>query len=352
MTEMNYQAKKDLYSVDKLFYTLYIDLNLTDTVYDDFPIYSLEKIKIDDFEHKNQLLKQFRNEIKFNLSKLHVNTQYSEEHASWSVFYTFKEILDQILSAVPEGYTPYYRGQAGDWTLQPTIFREGTSGYSNDFRKSYEHVYKNIAQKYPEDVAYFAPDDKKHQDDRAANLAELQHYGLGTPLIDISENPFISLLFMVDGYIRGNEPQLDVFFVRNNGKNTLFQQVMKKAQNRRIAAQKGAFLNFDRWDGNESEKVMPRLCIRLKYKPNLLKETDSSIFPDGENKNSSSYQEDLRNKALETAVNDIKNKLNSYYYRTEDLFPDFYMYLGIIKRKYSDDSNLKDNSKWYQVSDK
>ncbi|WP_368791277.1 hypothetical protein AB3Z09_04010 [Companilactobacillus farciminis] len=90
----------------------------------------------------------------------------------------------------------------------------------------------------------------------------------------------------------------------------------------------------------------------MKYKPNLLKETDNSTFPDGENKNGSSYQEDLRNKALETAVNDIKNKLNSYYYRTEDLFPDFYMYLGIIKRKYSDDSNLKDNSKWYQVSDK
>ncbi|GEO48255.1 FRG domain-containing protein [Companilactobacillus kimchii] len=353
MTELNYQAKKKLYDSKNLFDTMYVDFNLTDTVYDEFPIYLLDKIEVDAETHENVLLESFQSKLQRRLNKLHVEESYTEEHSSWSAFYALKEVIDQVSAIVPNEYTPYYRGQAGNWEIQPTIFRSGVSGYSDEFRENYEHIYKDIAQKYPEDVAYFLPDDKEHLDDRAANLAELQHYGLGTPLVDISENPFVSLLFMVDGYKgQGNEPQLDIFFVKNDGNNTLFQQVMKKVQNRRIAAQKGAFLNFDKWDVNtDHNNKIPRICLRLKYKAHNLNNNEDDDLPDGQDPFDSQIQNHNKNKALETAVNDIKEKLESYHYRTEDLFPDFYMYLGIVKHRYSGTKDFSKNSRWYQLND-
>ncbi|MEH1000669.1 hypothetical protein VT649_11125 (plasmid) [Limosilactobacillus reuteri] len=60
--------------------------------------------------------------------------------------------------------------------------------------------------------------------------------------------------------------------------------------------------------------------------------------------------ENKKNRVLQTAVSDIKSKLTTYHYRTEDLFPDFYMYLSVLRTQYSDTGKQR-KDKWYQVSD-
>lgn len=337
------------YSEENLFDTFHIDLEMRETSFDNNWIYLLQNISMDNPVSEVKILSDITVKLNKVIERLDVSVQYSDEHSSWSVFYAFKEIIDQIDECLPEGYRAYYRGQSGGWELLPTLFRTGVNGYSSEFRKNYDHIYKTISQKFPEDVIYYS---KNNMDQRATNLAELQHYGLGTPLIDISENPFISMLFMVDGYSgNGLEPQLDIFFVRDDGKNTLFQEVVKKEQNKRISVQKGAFLNFDKLsDKNLSGKdKIPRICIRLRYLENEFDQQEISDLPDGigETKEGSDIK---KNHVLQTAVRDIKDKLSSYHYKIEDLFPDFYMYLSVLKNKYSDDGNSK-KSKWYQVNE-
>lgn len=351
MERDKYQEFKDKYSETKLFDTYYIDLEMVETLFDDNWIYLLQKIALDSQEHDIEILSDIKKRLDVELNNLDVSFRYSSDHSSWSVFYALKEIIDQIEDCLPDGYKTYYRGQAGSWELLPTLFRIGNNGYSDDFRNNYDHIYKKISQKFPEDVTYF-PLDKENMDQRATNLAELQHYGLGTPLIDISENPFISLLFMVDGYANnGAEPQLDVFFVREDGKNSLFQEVVKKKQNKRISVQKGAFLNFDRLTDENlyGNSKIPRICIRLKYLEDKFDAQEISDLPGGSDETLDDT-ESKKNRVLQTAVSDIKNKLTTYHYRTEDLFPDFYMYLSVLKTQYSDTGKQR-KDKWYQVSD-
>lgn len=344
----NYQSKNELYIADRVFDTLSIDLCLTNTEFDDHLNYLLQEIRVDALKHEKEVLIKLQEQLK-QLESLGVDKQYSADHASWSVFYAFKEIIDQINEKKPNGYKTVYRGQPGNWELRPTLFRSGEQGYSDEFRRNYEHIYKSIAQRFPESVSYYAIE--SDLDKRAENLAELQHYGLGTPLVDVSANPFISLLFMVDGYSGGgNEPQLDIFFVRENGGNSLYQEVTKQAQNKRISVQKGAFLNFDKLnlDGLSGEKKIPRVCLRLKFVDNTFDKDSVEDLPDMSNANEGNREEKKGN-TLVLAVNDIKEKLNSYYYRSEDLYPDFYMYLGVLKNKYADVGEIK-TSKWYQLS--
>ncbi|MCT4486746.1 FRG domain-containing protein [Levilactobacillus parabrevis] len=344
----NYQSKQELYDAKKVFDTMNVDLQLTNTEFDGNLIYLLKQIKVDGESHKSELLKELQESLGPVFKSLEVDHAYTEDHSSWSVFYALKEIIDQISSRLEQGYKTVYRGQPGNWDLRPTLFRKGVTGYTDDFRRNYEQIYKSVAQKFPENVSYFSIHD--NLDKRAANLAELQHYGLGTPLIDVSSNPFISLLFMVDGYAnQGDEPQLDIFFVREDGQNSLYQEVVKREQNRRISVQKGAFLNFDKLDMNglSGESKIPRVCLRLQYVRSSLDSATAVNLPDGDLPVAQD-EERVKVNVLATAVNDIKSKLNSYYYRTEDLFPDFYMYLGVLKAKYADTGHV-DVNKWYQV---
>lgn len=296
--------------------------------------------------------------LESKLSKMLNNTDtqksYTVTHKSWSIFYAFKELIDLIQSSnaneLDEKYRLFYRGQAGGWELRPTIFRSGKRGYTDQFRNNYEQIYKSIARKFPERVKYILPE---NQDERAANLAELQHYGLGTPLIDITENPFIALLFMVEGYsskVDKPEPQLDVYFCRKDGKNMLFQEVKYAQNNPRIIAQKGAFLNFEKMDETllSGKRKIPRVCIRVKYVEAKLDDDDLRDLPDGAVEENRDGAGGIREAALITAVQDIQEKLESYFYKSEDLFPDFYMYLNALKQQYS---SIEDHSPWYQYTE-
>lgn len=341
MSSVDYQAKFDLYDEDKVFDTLYLDLEIAGTIFDNNKIYLLQGITVGAQNHATKVIKALESKLSGMLNNTDTQKSYTGTHKSWSIFYAFKELLDLIQSSnandLNEEYRLFYRGQAGSWELRPTIFRSGKSGYTDQFRNNYEQIYKSIARKFPERVKYVAPD---NQDERAANLAELQHYGLGTPLIDITENPFIALLFMVEGYsskVDKPEPQLDVYFCRKDGQNMLFQEVKYAQNNPRIIAQKGAFLNFEKMDETllSGKRKIPRVCIRVKYVEAELDDDDLRDLPDGAAVEDSASIEGIREAALTTAVQDIQEKLESYFYKSEDLFPDFYMYLNALKQQYS-----------------
>jgi len=137
----NYQSKNDLYKAENVFDTLNIDLKITNTEFDDNLIYLLKGIEVDSREHDSVLLKDLRSHLKKAFRQFEINHTYTEDHVSWSVFYTLKEIIDQINDWIPVGYKTVYRGQPGNWKLRPSLFRSGRGGYSNDFRRNYEQIY-------------------------------------------------------------------------------------------------------------------------------------------------------------------------------------------------------------------
>ncbi|WP_288531825.1 FRG domain-containing protein [uncultured Secundilactobacillus sp.] len=349
---MDYQKIFTEYDARKIFDTLTVDINLTATTFDDHKIYLLQEISVDRNDHTNELLKKLQQDVSKSVKSMDTATKVSDTHSSWSVFYALKELIDLIQSLSPAGYQAYFRGQAGSWELRPTMLRSGKHGYTDKFRENFEDIYKEISRKFPSEISYKTVD---QLEERAFNLAELQHYGLGTPLIDVTENPFIGMIFMVDGYSGTqdfSEPQLDIFFVGSEKKNKLFQRVVRSKDNPRITAQKGAFLNFEKLssDMDLGESVVPRISIRLRYvKPNIDEQVLSDL-PEGELGGLDSDEDRDKEVTLNSAVMDIQEKLDSFFYRSEDLFPDFYMYLRTVKKRYSVSDEVRKN-KWYEVDE-
>ncbi|WP_395322622.1 hypothetical protein [Levilactobacillus parabrevis] len=114
----NYQSKQELYDAKKVFDTMNVDLQLTNTEFDGNLIYLLKQIKVDGESHKSELLKELQESLGPVFKSLEVDHAYTEDHSSWSVFYALKEIIDQISSRLEQGYKTVYRGQPGNWDLR------------------------------------------------------------------------------------------------------------------------------------------------------------------------------------------------------------------------------------------
>lgn len=342
--KFDYISKKRSYSEEKVFDTLNIDINVGITHNDRDVIYAINDIEVSDNDYVSRVLRDIGKRVSQTVGQLDVKHPHSELRSSWSAFYAIKEIVDIIQQQVDRDYCLYFRGQTGNWALQPTLYREGISGYSDDFRAQYDKIYESIANKFPHEIKY-VPD--YASEERAANLAILQHYGLGTPLVDITENPFIAMLFMTNNYkyVKANgSPKFDVFFVRADGDNSLFQTVKEMDHNLRITVQKGAFLNFEKLDDDlvYGKKKLDRISINIKYDDNQFKD---DVFPDGGDEHADSNAEI----ALTTAMKDIESKLKTFHYVSSDLFPDFYKFLEMVKFKYSDEDSKE--SPWYRFGD-
>ncbi|MDR3241441.1 MAG: FRG domain-containing protein [Lactobacillaceae bacterium] len=331
--KIDYQQRKEKYDEKKIFDTLKININISLSTFCENMVYTVRDIVVEEGEqHQSRFLNISQSELTEAIRKLETDQNYSTQRLKWSSFYSFKEILDIISGCVrDEEYKIYYRGQSGNWPLKPTIFREGEGGYSDKFRINYESIFNLIMKKFPNNFQFTQSGDEK----RAENLAVLQHYGLGTPLVDITENPFIAMLFMSTGYKYDEqypEPRLDVFFVKEGSKdNKLFQDVEVNDHNKRVTAQKGAFLNFDKLEDTmviDDNVKIDRVSICLSY----VSDDYGNILLEDDQKDSSNDGK----QTLALALDDIRNKLYSYHYNEDDLFPDFDRYLSLTKRRYAD----------------
>lgn len=341
--KFDYRSKKENYDEDQVFDTLTIDILVGITNYDSDKFYVIKNISINNKTFESPLLPTLGVKVSDAIKALDIGTSHSKLRKSWSAFYTLKEIIDVIRELTPKGYRLYFRGQGGDWPLKPTLYRDGIGGYSDDFRAQYDKIYESVANKFPHEIEYVP---ESGNEKRASNLAILQHYGLGTPLVDITENPFIAMLFMTNNYRFVEDhcsPKFDIFFVREDGHNTLFQEVRSKDHNLRITVQKGAFLNFEKLDDDliYGKNKLDRISINLKYNDESY---DMKMLPDGSDDEASNNSEI----ALTTAVRDIDAKLKTFNYMSSDLFPDFYKYLEMLKIKYSYDT--EEEQPWYKFS--
>lgn len=219
---------------------------------------------------------------------------YKDSQNNWSIFYLLKELITELKL----NKFNYFRGQRESWDTIPGVFRKKQNKDGNDLYSKFEQVYKNIAQEFPEDLEYISLDQNKDADIRANQLAILQHYGLPTSLLDITENPYIAMLFMLSEEYPILDPQLEAYNINVDSKISIVSFVNKYRKNKRIKAQKGAFLNYEKlmytckiFNGivstNPGFSPIERVIIRLNF----------SI------ENSISYLKDLKNK-----INDSETK--------------------------------------------
>lgn len=282
-----------------------------------------------------------------------INLYRKERNEEWNIFYLYKELIQQLRHE-----NNYYRGQLHNWPMLPGILRNTTN---NELKNNFESLYKDIMYRYPNKINYYEPSGTLECIQlREQQLAYLQHYGMNTSLLDITENPYIALIFMItDSKNSFQCPTFEIYYIDRelHTKNNLYSRVKMLNSNQRIIAQKGAFLNFDKLalftqDNTHIEKI---LTIRITLKPEYPElEKLKKIYKEIEEKLKSSKVKsvDLMMEFLDTefAIQDkeryltkgflkmvkttIKNKLQEYHYNESDLFPDLFKYITYRQQEY------------------
>lgn len=333
-----------------------------------------KKLKITSLEFKgdNREIENTINEINSDIQRQEDNSKgyKCEEPNTWSVFYLLKELITALSSS---NYN-FYRGQGSNWATRPSIFRPlkliGDIEDEINFYEDFEKLYQQVSREYPDNIKYIELEHDELIDERADELATLQHYGLPTSLLDVTENPFIALLFMLESDEFSN-PQIE-FYKFNPQKDvddSLLTFTHKKNNNKRIKAQKGAFINYDKinrfikidgkeWNLSDRYRKIDRILVKIKldleeYRSYLdslqvdskeLKEEEElrkiikvekdKFFPE---EGSSATQEEIKknkNEIFENLRQELMKKLNEFHYFQRDLYPDFNDYLVHLKKKY------------------
>lgn len=326
-------------------------------------IFKIENIKIEIEEDYSTVKPDFYKitEIKYdgkdsNISEnikncnKQLQNHYNRDY-KWSLFYLYKELI-QILK--DKKYT-YYRGQGHNYELFPGILR---NDISDEYRKNFEQIYKELDLEFPNYIEYFEGKGE-NKDKRLYNLAKLQHYGLPTSLLDITSNPYIAMLFMLQSeYKYSNIPTLYCFKIDENNCK-LFDKSRKDVRNERIDAQHGAFLNFDKLYIDKKLSISPIEVIKIELHTNrdnidndIEKNQFFKMIIDKLIKNNSSnenfdFEEIIneREKELRTIIRnkermlrkvrvELIKKLEEYNYFEENLFPDFESKLKYTSNKY------------------
>lgn len=182
--------------------------------------------------------------------------------------------------------TNYYRGQSRNWKMKAGIIRDDVK---DEFLERFDSIYEDIAYQFPYIINY----DKFNNDNtseefkkREIDMAYLQHYGMRTSLVDITENPYIALLFLTTSNIF-KFATLDMFHIdiEKHSRENIFSKVKMLEKNKRIIAQKGAFFNFDKIVTIENDEIFKIPLVRIKLNYNLKNiENISAVIQDKETK--------------------------------------------------------------------
>lgn len=330
-------------------------------------IYKIEKIDIVSENRQNDRFTSEISKINEYLNISDNNIGYKNETNSWSLFYLIKEMITLFQK---QGYN-YYRGQNEDWDTVPGIFRNLKNSDGSNYYDEFEALYLNISREFPDNIKYI-PLSSETIDERADELSILQHYGLPTSLLDISENPYIAMLFML-GFGKIKKPQLEFYRINieEDIKRSLVSFVHKKGLNKRIRAQKGAFINFDKlvnfinFQKNEIKlegyKQIDRIILKIEFdRSGTLKYLKNQI--NNEDSESGLEQtETLSNKDLRELINlleineseqiidlyydliqkELLRKLKEFNYETNNLFPDFVDYLNYKSKEFKSPKKSK-----------
>lgn len=310
---------------------------------------------------------------KISLLKQEINDRVSSG-GRYNIFYLLKEIITYLQgNERNEGYEPrynYYRGQGRNWKTIPSLLRDMSDKDGKRYYEEFEGIYQKISREFPEDIKYYdLSEDLRNK--RFEQLSRLQHYELKTNLLDITENPFIAMLFMTQGD-KLDRPQLELYNIEKETK--FFQDGTKISSNKRIKAQKGAFINYekivecykeDKFEIDDEDRIN-RIILSIELDIDKTEEVwnsvASAIQKEGEDNFQSKYSDNVSgdveklnlyrdsiksNRQLnEDVLNfiflmykdirlDIKDKLGEYGYFYEELFPDLADYIRNISKKYN-----------------
>ncbi|MGO2989152.1 MAG: FRG domain-containing protein [Lactococcus cremoris] len=334
------------------------------------PVYKILKLE---YVGDNSGYKKIIDEINLYLRTNGKTNGYKNDNNHWGIFYLLKEL---ITAFQVQGFN-YFRGQRCSWETVPSIFRNLVNSDEKLFYTRFEYLYKTISQEFPDEIEYYEQSTESIEK-RSDQLAILQHYGLPTSLLDITENPYIAMLFMFssgDVYI----PQLEMYKIdlQNHVEKSIVSFVHKNGKNKRIKAQRGAFLNYDKLKNFVQlkkekflikdeylpiEKVVISLEVSKEKTIEYLNEEEAKITEDSENpsieiKNSSSNEMSQKNltnlknsfskdetiKSFYAYIQkQLTRKLSEYNYFSSELYPDFSDYISYKAQEFK--KNEKNNT--------
>ena len=281
----------------------------TDSVKNFSKVYYIDSLTVDG--NLSDKLNIFVERINKYLQNNGTGNGYKDSENNWSIFYLLKELITELKL----NKFNYFRGQRENWDTIPGVFRKKQNRDGYDLYSKFEQVYKNIAQEFPEELEYISLDQNKENDIRTNQLAILQHYGLPTSLLDITENPYIAMLFMLSEETPIFDPQLEAYAIDVDSETSIVSFVNKYRKNKRIKAQKGAFLNYERLrhffkisdnkvtnnkETNNSsfhriERVIIKLNFSIEDSINYLLDLKSKIINSESSPNNSEFLSDLDN---------------------------------------------------------
>lgn len=327
-------------------------------------ITGVKLIESDDEVNKEKISKLVNKCNKFIEEDIESSPKLIYEHGeldtgTCKLFYVYKDLI-QGLSGDGLNFN-YFRGQSHDYPLLPGALRYKID---SDYIKDFESIYRKLALEFPDTIDYISLNLTSKIIEREPNLSILQHYGLKTALLDITKNPYIAMLFMLNDKVWDlKEPALYFFKIDDSisSRSTLFSEVRKSHTNERIIAQKGAFLNFEKvLDENIKEKI-PYVKLVLKFDANMYmymrkeckinhydidvkttrlidREIDSSEDQLNELFSLLYFDTNFLKEMFISINKDLENKLKEYCYTKEDMFPDFENKIRYLSNKYNDDN--------------
>ena len=214
---------------------------------------------------------------------------YGTIKSGWTIFYTLKELIsifdgrrtktenivlnnsssDLVVSRFKYNYFRGYSNNKHD--AIPAVFRNRTyhgEKNSDQFYSKFEGLYQKIAREYPEELEY---DSNIGSSKRNDAFSRLQHYGFGTCLLDMSRNPYTALLFMIDGE-DFHTPKFELFEIEEekHRDNNIVYLPEKFQKNKRLIAQNGAFLHYEKLYNLLGEKCREDI-VEKEYEPNTIK---------------------------------------------------------------------------------